>query len=59
MLHPTSTQQSTPATPKLFDQVRSFMRARRYSLRTERSYCAWIERFIRFHYLWHPSEMGT
>jgi hypothetical protein len=29
-----------------------------YSLRTERTYCDWIERFIRFHGLRHPREMG-
>jgi integron integrase len=30
-----------------------------YSLRTERTYCDWIERFIRFHHLRHPSDMGS
>jgi len=33
---------------KLLDQ----MRVKHYSLRTERSYCDWVERFIRFHL--HP-----
>ena len=33
---------------KLLDQVRDVMRLKHYSLRTERSYCDWIERFIRF-----------
>jgi len=28
------------------------MRVKHYSLRTERSYCDWVERFIRFHL--HP-----
>ena len=35
------------------------MRLKHYSIRTERSYCDWIERFIRFHNLRHPSEMGA
>ena len=40
------------------DQVRDALRLKHYSLRTERSYCDWIERFIRFHHMRHPKEMG-
>ena len=40
------------------DQVRDVLRLKHYSLRTERSYCDWIKRFIRFHQLRHPKEMG-
>jgi integron integrase len=40
------------------DQVRDVLSLKHYSLRTERSYCDWIERFIRFHQLRHPKEMG-
>jgi integron integrase len=43
---------------KLLDQVRDVMRLKHYSLRTERTYCDWIERFIRFHDVRHPREMG-
>ena len=43
---------------KLMEQVRDVLRLKHYSLRTERSYCDWIERFIRFHQLRHPKEMG-
>jgi len=43
---------------KLLDQVRDAIRLKHYSLRTERSYCDWIERFIRFHDLRHPSQMN-
>lgn len=43
---------------KLLDQVRDVMRLKHYSLRTERTYCDWIERFIRFHHLRHPCEMA-
>jgi len=39
------------------DQVSDVLRLKHYSLRTERSYCDWIERFIRFHQR-HPKEMG-
>jgi integron integrase len=34
------------------------MRLKHYSLRTERTYCEWIERFIRFHRMRHPAEMA-
>ena len=43
---------------RLLDQVRDVMRLKHYSLRTERSYCDWIERFIRFHRMRHPREMS-
>src|SRR5438874_8521972 len=43
---------------KLLEQVRDVMRLKHYSLRTERSYCDWIERFIRFHAMRHPREMS-
>ncbi len=43
---------------KLLDQVRDVMRLKHYSLRTEQTYCDWIERFIRFHELRHPRELG-
>ncbi|MEO6783010.1 MAG: phage integrase N-terminal SAM-like domain-containing protein, partial [Bradyrhizobium sp.] len=43
---------------KLLDQMRDVMRLKHYSLRTERTYCDWLERFIRFHGLRHPREMA-
>src|SRR5438105_454456 len=44
--------------PKLLDRVRSVLRVRRYSIRTEQAYLEWIRRFILFHRKRHPSEMG-
>lgn len=59
---------------KLLDRVREVARFKHYSVRTERSYCEWIERFVRFHavkpegskgvgvrrYVWrHPETMGA
>jgi len=38
--------------------MRSFMRARRYSLRTEQAYLDWVRRFILFHAKRHPREMA-
>jgi integron integrase len=34
---------------RLLDEVRDLMRVRRYALRTERAYCDWIRRFVKFH----------
>ena len=44
--------------PKLLDQVREAIRARHYSLRTEKTYVGWIKRFILFHGKRHPAEMA-
>src|SRR3989442_3130917 len=44
--------------PKLLDQVRTAIRVRHYSLRTEEAYVHWIKRFILFHGKRHPLEMG-
>src|SRR5713101_5237131 len=44
---------------KLLDRVRATMRLDRYSPRTEASYIDWIKRFIRFHGVRHPPEMGA
>ena len=43
---------------KLLDRVRDTMRLKHYSLRTERTYCAWIKRYIHYHGTRHPSEMA-
>src|SRR3990167_5627254 len=37
------------STPKLIDEVRDLMQRRHYSIHTERSYCEWIQRYVRFH----------
>lgn len=52
------TQGKAPA-PKLLDQVRDRLRTKHYSIRTERAYCDWIKRFIRFHGKRHPRELGA
>jgi len=49
---------STPAKPKLLDQVRWRLRVKHYSIRTEESYVDWIRRFIVFHRKRHPDQMG-
>jgi integron integrase len=43
---------------ELIDELRVALRARHYSRRTEQAYSLWVRRFIRFHGLRHPAEMG-
>ena len=45
--------------PKLLDLLADEIRARHYSPRTEKAYVQWAERFIRFHHMRHPADMGT
>lgn len=47
-----------PGKPRLLDRVRSEIRLRHYSPRTEATYVRWIHRFILFHGKRHPSELG-
>ncbi|MAX32087.1 MAG: recombinase XerD [Halomonadaceae bacterium] len=49
--------QSRP--PKLMDRVKATMRVKRYSPRTEKTYCYWIRYFIRYHGVRHPASMGA
>jgi len=44
--------------PRLLDQVRSAIRVRQYSRRTEKSYVSWVKRFILYHNKRHPRDMG-
>ena len=43
---------------KLIDQLRSAIRLRNYSPRTEEAYWHWIRKFILFHNKRHPKDMG-
>ncbi|MBK5187638.1 MAG: integron integrase [Gemmatimonadaceae bacterium] len=44
--------------PRLLARVRGHMRARQLSPRTERSYVGWIIRYVRYHGMRHPAELG-
>ena len=44
--------------PKLLDRVRLSLRQQNYALSTERTYVSWIKRYIIFHDIRHPQEMG-
>lgn len=47
-----------PDSPRLMNQVRGAIRTRHYSYRTEQAYVHWIKRFIHFHGLRHPIDLG-
>lgn len=49
---------SHPHRPKLDDQLRAALRSRHYSIRTERVYLQWVERFLKFHDYRLPETMG-
>ena len=53
------TNQTGPPTPRLLDRVRDAIRTRHYSRRTEKTYVAWIRRYIFFHGKRHPADMGA
>lgn len=44
--------------PKLLARIREAIRIRQYSPRTEQAYVEWVKRYVFFHKLRHPAEMG-
>ena len=54
-----ATKDAVVQQPRLLDQVRTAIRTRHYSLRTERAYVHWIKRYIYFHGKRHPIDMGA
>ena len=45
--------------PRLLDRVREAIRVRHDRLRTEQADVDWVRRFIRFHHIRHPLDMGA
>ena len=43
---------------KLLAQVRAVLRTKHYSRRTEEAYVYWVQRYVRFHGVRHPAELG-
>ncbi len=43
---------------KLLHSLRANLRLRHFSPRTEEAYVSWVRRFVRFHGLQHPGELG-
>lgn len=44
--------------PKLLDQMRGVLRVQRYALRTERAYCDWVRRFVKFHQMKNRADLA-
>lgn len=44
---------------KLLDQLRNKMRVMHYSIHTENAYADWVKRFVMFHNMQHPDQMGS
>lgn len=55
--HARETAPARPA-PRLLDQLRTALRVRHASDRTEETYVYWVRRFILFHGKRHPRELG-
>ena len=45
--------------PRLLDQLAAALRLRQRSPRTEEAYAHWVRRFVRFHGLRHPRDLGA
>jgi len=43
----------------LMDEMREVMRRKQYAAQTEKTYVHWVERYIRYHGMRHPREMGA
>jgi integron integrase len=57
--HAPSDLSNQPPTPRLLDRLRTEIRVRHYSIRTESAYVDWARRFILFHHKRHPQDMGA
>jgi integron integrase len=47
-----------PKTPKLLDQMRAVLRVHHYARRTERTYCDWVRRYVKFHGMKSRDDLG-
>ena len=56
--HNTRSEETSPEVP-LFEKVRNLIRLKHYSIRTEKSYLPWIQRYLIFHNRKDPKEMGS
>jgi hypothetical protein len=44
---------------KLLQRIREEIRRRNYSYSTEKAYCHWVVRYIKFYNMTHPSELQS
>jgi hypothetical protein len=58
LLHVDVGEVPIPPPLKLLDRLRHALRVRHYSSQTEETYAMWVERYVRFHGLRHPRDMG-
>ena len=56
---PSLPAETAAAAPRLLEDVRRHIRARHYSYRTENAYVDWIRRYVRFHGMRHPRDLGS
>lgn len=49
---------STYKNKLLLDEVRDFMRLHHYSISTERAYCSWIKRYVKYHKMTSRDDLG-
>lgn len=52
------TPPSDGQSPKLLDQMRGVLRLHRYALRTEKTYCDWVRRYVKFHGMKSRSDLA-
>ena len=52
-------EKTPPAQPRLLDRLSGALRLRHASRRTEDAYRHWVRRFIVFHGMRHPSDLGA
>ena len=59
-MEPTTAEAVPPAHSKrkILTTLRAILRRKHYSPETEKSYVAWVRRFVRHHGLRHPCAMG-
>jgi integron integrase len=48
-----------PRPEKLLTRARRLMRARHLSPRTEQAYLSWVRRYVRYHGIRHPAQLGV
>lgn len=59
VIHDTRTPVTTTGKTTLWDRIAIAVRAKGYSLSTERTYVHWAKRFVAWHGKRHPSTMGA
>ena len=58
MKHEADPRQKGSPPARLLPSLRECIRVRHYSLNTEQAYVGWVRRFVHFHGLRHPHELG-